>query len=300
MPLWRRLYERFIGSAPSRRVLRVIRYRTGLGHQVEDLARRVGHLEATRPATATPSSQVPTPSEGVSPHPRPNVAHDFSELDTAVWQRVRPYTMTSPERVYALLRAVEYVARSSIPGAFVECGVWKGGSMMAAAMTLLQLGSDERELYLFDTFEGMAAPGPLDVRYDGVRAVPGAYAKLEDAPLEEVRRAVLDTGYPSGRVHFVKGLVEETIPRQAPAGIALLRLDTDWYESTLHELKHLYPRLASGGVLIVDDYGWWRGARQAVDEYIHDNDLKLLLNRIDEGDELVGIRDSGCRLAVKP
>lgn len=110
------------------------------------------------------------------------------------------------------------------------------------------------------------------------------------APLAEVRCAVLDTGYPSDRVHFVKGLVVQTIPHEAPAGIALLRLDTDFYESTLHELEHLYPRLTSGGVLIIDDYGHWRGARQAVDEYIDRNDVTLLLNRI----------DYGARIAVKP
>ena len=76
-------------------------------------------------------------------------------------------------------------------------------------------------------------------------------------------------------------MVEDTIPNQAPKEIALLRLDTDWYESTLHELEHLYPRLVSGGVLIIDDYGHWRGAREAVDEYIDKHKLKLFLTRID-------------------
>jgi len=99
--------------------------------------------------------------------------------------------------------------------------------------------------------------------------------------LEEVKRNLLSTGYPAERIFFVKGKVEETIPMSAPAQIALLRLDTDWYESTYHELVHLYPRLSSGGVLIIDDYGHWKGARRAVDAYISEQKLRLLLNRID-------------------
>ena len=108
--------------------------------------------------------------------------------------------------------------------------------------------------------------------------------------LDEVTRNVLGTGYPADRVRFVEGLVEDTIPEQAPEEIAVLRLDTDWYESTRHQLVHLYPRLSSGGVLILDDYGCWLGARQAVDEYIEEHGLHLLLTRI----------DSSGRLVVKP
>ena len=84
------------------------------------------------------------------------------------------------------------------------------------------------------------------------------------------------------RVEFVQGRVENTLPAAAPPEIALLRLDTDWYESTRHELEHLYPRLVDGGVLIVDDYGYWQGARQAVDEYFGETGEAILLNRIDD------------------
>ena len=87
------------------------------------------------------------------------------------------------------------------------------------------------------------------------------------------------TGYPPEWVAYVEGLVEETITRSAPTRIALLRLDTDWYESTHHELVHLYPQLERGGVLIVDDYGHFAGARKAVDEYFADD--PILLSRID-------------------
>ncbi len=99
--------------------------------------------------------------------------------------------------------------------------------------------------------------------------------------LEEVKHNLLSTGYPAERISFIKGKVEETIPLNAPPQIALLRLDTDWYESTYHELVHLFPRLSSGGILIIDDYGHWKGARKAVDKYFSENKLDLLLHRID-------------------
>ena len=101
------------------------------------------------------------------------------------------------------------------------------------------------------------------------------------ATLDEVERAMYETGYDRGKISFVKGKVEETIPDNAPQSISLLRLDTDWYESTRHELIHLYPRLSHGGVVIIDDYGHWLGARKAVDEYIEQNNICLLLNQLD-------------------
>jgi hypothetical protein len=92
------------------------------------------------------------------------------------------------------------------------------------------------------------------------------------------------------RVHFIEAPVEESLPAHAPEQIALLRLDTDWYASTRHELEHLYPRLVPGGVLIIDDYGHWEGARRAADEYFGKIGEHLLLNRL----------DYAARIAVKP
>ncbi len=102
-----------------------------------------------------------------------------------------------------------------------------------------------------------------------------------EAPLADVQRNLSSTGYPPERLHLIAGRVENTIPDQAPEQIALLRLDTDWYESTAHELAHLYPRVVRGGIVIIDDYGYWRGARQAVDEFIQRCPDALFLMRID-------------------
>lgn len=190
--------------------------------------------------------------------------------DRQLWESVRAVTMTSEERVLALRQSVRRVVVRNIPGAVVECGVWRGGSMLAAALTL---GDTTRDLYLFDTFTGMPEPTEHD-RREGESAAallaqssPDSWVRAE-ASLAEVRRTMSRSGYPESRIHYVEGRVEATIPDHAPESIALLRLDTDWYESTRHELQHLWPRLSPGGVLIIDDYGHWDGARRAVDEWL--------------------------------
>ena len=197
--------------------------------------------------------------------------------------------MTSPERIRALCSAVRYIEQAGIEGAVVECGVWRGGSMMAVARTLTHLGSHHRDLYLFDTFEGMTEPGPHDIALTGetAKCLLEQSDRTEDdmvwcyAPIERVAKALRLTGYPNGLLHLVPGRVEETLTTAAPERIALLRLDTDWYESTRQEMNVLFPRLGRGGVLIVDDYGHWQGARRAIDEYVKAHQLKLLLHPID-------------------
>jgi O-methyltransferase len=215
-----------------------------------------------------------------------------ADLDQSIGRTIRavqPFTMTSSARVAALCEAVRYVSANGIEGAIVECGVWKGGSMMAVARTLLDVDDGSRRLFLFDTFEGMTPPTEKDVAMNGKSAAELLErSEREDAasvwcvaPLEGVRQLLQGTGYDMRNVTFVQGRVEDTLPGAAPEKIALLRLDTDWYESTRHELEHLFPRLVPGGVLIIDDYGHWSGARQAVDEYLKQRKIPLLLNRID-------------------
>jgi len=217
---------------------------------------------------------------------------DYDPSTVELYQKIKPYTLTSHERMSALRQAVIYLVKAKVPGAFIECGVWRGGSMMAVALTLVELGSTDRDLYLFDTFETMPPPGEHDVDvwgthaneyYEDALAAPG-FAYL---PQEQIRSLLEQTGYPADRLHFVKGMVEETIPEHAPEQIALCRLDTDWYESTAHEMEHLYPRITPGGILIVDDYGHFLGSKRAVDEYIDKHGLALLLNRIDFTGRLV-------------
>jgi len=218
------------------------------------------------------------------------IPSDFEELHGDIFRKVANYTMTSPERIFCLIEAIKYIEKNKIEGEIVECGVWKGGSMMAVAETLKTYNSFSRELYLYDTFEGMSEPTEVDKTHFGKDAA-SLLKKNENketnpvwaySRLEAVQGGMNTTGYTENKIKYIKGKVEDTIPTTTPSKIAVLRLDTDWYESTRHELIHLFPLLTVGGVLILDDYGYWQGARKAADEYFKENNIQILLNRIDE------------------
>jgi hypothetical protein len=219
--------------------------------------------------------------------PRYDLVTTIPPDQRAILEEVRPHTMTSTERQVALLDAVDHVHRRGIDGALVECGVWRGGSVLSMIRRLQQLDASPRHIYLYDTFEGMTRPTEDDTSdfhgqaLDAWEDSPGrAWDTMFGSDMyseDSVRDLLASTGYPSSHLHFVVGDVEQTIPGTVPDTVALLRLDTDWYESTRHELDHLYPRLSIGGVLIVDDYGHWKGSRKAVDEFFSDRPRPLLL-----------------------
>lgn len=214
---------------------------------------------------------------------------DFTEFENSVIDQVRNYTMTSPERIVSLIHAVEYIATNNIEGDIVECGVWKGGSIGTCMLTLNKLKKTNIKIWLYDTFEGMNEPTDFDLDINGHLA--SDRMEVEDvetsrlwakAELDNVKENVSRYNYPSENVDFIKGMVEETLlSNKLPEKISLLRLDTDWYESTKMELEVLYPKLVSGGVLIIDDYGHWDGCKRAVDEYFKSLDFKPFLSRID-------------------
>ena len=220
-----------------------------------------------------------------SPYPT-----DINPAYAEIINSVQEYTMTSVERLNGLLSAVDYITDNKIEGDYVECGVWRGGSTMAAALRLIERKQSHRKLYLYDTFEGMPAP----TRYDFSKRSGEAQKKFEQvkisemssdwcyADIQDVKRNMALTRYPIDKVTFVRGKVEDTVPQQIPSKIAILRLDTDWYASTKHEMEHLFPILEKGGVLIIDDYGHWEGCRKAIDEYFTNNKIPYpLLARLD-------------------
>jgi hypothetical protein len=217
-----------------------------------------------------------------------SIPPDMEKQFQVIYYECKDFTMTSIERMYALYKATQYIVTHNIPGDIVECGVWKGGSSMLCALTMKTMGEMQKNIYMYDTYSGMSAPTEKDISFMGVAAKNkwreselDNYNKWAFAPLEEVKGNMSSTGYPPENIHFIKGKVEDTIPAIVPENISLLRLDTDWYESTYHELNHLFPRLSSGGVIIIDDYGHWKGAQEAVDKYFQENNVKILLNRID-------------------
>jgi O-methyltransferase len=203
--------------------------------------------------------------------------------------KARVFTMASSERLYAVFQAARHVVKNGIEGDIVECGVWRGGASMVAAMSLLAAGESSRRIWLYDTFAGMTKPTDKDVhRWAGKNAF-GTWRRWQKsdhndwcfAGLDDVRRNLYSTGYPRDHIEFVAGDVANTLLTGGPQKISLLRLDTDWYDSTRKELEILYPRLSVGGVLLIDDYGVWDGARQAVDEYFEQHNVRMLLQRTD-------------------
>lgn len=213
---------------------------------------------------------------------------DFEKEFIEIHNKVKDFTMTVLSTQHGLYRAVKYIAENNIEGDIVECGVWRGGSSMTIALTLKNLNKTDKKMYMFDTYTGMSEPTDKDVSAEGQSADKKWEAsKKQDfntwayASLEEVKHNMETTGYPQEKIIFIKGKVEDTIPKTIPEKISLLRLDTDWYESTKHELEHMFPRLVKGGVLIIDDYGNWQGAKTAVDEYFKKHGIKMLLNRLD-------------------
>ena len=201
---------------------------------------------------------------------------EASAQDAELINSLKGFTMTSSERLWSLINAVRHVVDNQIPGDLVECGVWRGGSVMAMARELSSLGVSDRRIWLYDTFAGMTDPTSFDVEAGSGVTASNMLSSTEVADgnnvwcvagLQDVSANVRSTGYPFENFTFVEGDVSETLKSDVPDSISLLRLDTDWYESTRTELEVLYPRLSVGGVCIFDDYGHWQGARKAVDEY---------------------------------
>jgi len=213
---------------------------------------------------------------------------------------VRPYTLTTRYTIAVLLDSVNYIIKNKIEGDIVECGVWRGGSIMAITKMLIDLKNNSKEIYLFDTFEGMTKPNEevdIDTRGNSMLEQFEKMKITEDSSswmrssLLEVKKAVYSTGYDKEKFHFIKGKVEDTLPKNAPEKISLLRLDTDWYKSTKHEMINLFPRLSKGGIIIIDDYGSHLGSKKAVDEYLSENNILLFLSRISSFGARLGIKN---------
>jgi SAM-dependent MidA family methyltransferase len=199
------------------------------------------------------------------------------DMDKEFWElynQCKDTTMVTREGAYAAFCAARHIALNKIPGDLVECGVWRGGICKLMALTLRKYGDLSRKIWLYDTFAGMTRPSEHDKRLADDTSAMGKWEKSQQddhnnwvyASITDVKNNLLDC-YPFKQFQFVQGRVEETLNHTIPKNIALLRLDTDFYESTKFELEILYPALSRGGVLLIDDYGHWAGSKKAVDEY---------------------------------
>lgn len=222
----------------------------------------------------------------IEDHPIPDI--DATEGFEDLFRRTRQYTMTSKEIMFSTYQAARYVGARGIPGDIVECGVWRGGSALLASLAVREQNKSgqarPRKTWLYDTFEGMTAPDERDIDLTGTAAAQymgqysddGRWCYADEA---DVRNIFASEGFTASDIEVVKGDVCQTLKTHVPQQISLLRLDTDWYESTMAELEILYPRLSTGGVLIIDDYGHWQGAREAVDAFFA-KEPAVLLNRV--------------------
>ena len=205
-------------------------------------------------------------------HVRNSVAtDDFARL----YRAVRPYTMSGDARLRGLYESIRETARNKIPGAIVECGTARGGS--AALLGLAAKGCDERRpLFVFDTFEGIPPPTAADPDYEIAAEFTGSFR----GELDEVTK-LFDRLQIRGGAKFIKGRFEDTIPHTETGPIAVLHVDGDWYESVKVCLDHLYDRVTAGGIIQIDDYGHWEGARKAVDEFFLARHLRVPLRYLD-------------------
>lgn len=187
----------------------------------------------------------------------------------------RRYSALSVERLRNNIEIVQYVNANGIEGDIVEAGIYKGGSMLAMmraheGTAAGDSSTPKRRFHLYDTFTGMTAPTEADCDFTGKHAtqlIKEHENVLCICDLETVQKTIrAHTKIPEAHIEYHVGDILQL--KEFPEKIAVLRLDTDWYESTAFELAHFYDRVSSGGAVIIDDYGHWKGSRKAVDEFL--------------------------------
>ena len=209
-------------------------------------------------------------------------------------------TLTSLESLKLLAICCKYVKKAGVVGDFVETGIWRGGSSIVAKYVI----GNSKAFFLYDTFDGMTEPSEFDYRISEGSAEKTKqkwnYLQTDSgnkwvaASLKEVENNFKRFNLLDSTVKLIKGDVRLTLEssENLPKVISILRIDTDFYDSTLVSLRKLWPLLSSGGVLILDDYAHWDGARRAVDEFFIESGLLTLLT--------IPIAGGGGRVVLKP
>jgi len=243
----------------------------------------------------------------------PFIGYDFAKEGFDAVQLTEEYSMLAPINLFTLYEQAVYCEQKNIPGCFVECGVWKGGAVGIMAKANLDFGNSRREIHLFDAFDDICPP---DANIDGEKAikdakeimglkneeamkgqlnsVKGAYDKMGGHGTIDICKKLLVNiiKYPSTKIHYHKGWFQETIPvdKNKIDSIAILRLDGDWYDSIKICLENLYDKVERGGLIVIDDYGYYEGCTKAVDEFLEQRNIKTFLS----------YSRPGCRYFVKP
>jgi len=202
--------------------------------------------------------------------------------DKEILEKCSNFTITSVERQINVIRSIEHIINNNIDGDIIEIGVFKGGIIMIMLYKLMQLGYTNKKVHLYDTFSGMTESSEKDINPQGILADwnnPGikCYASYED-----VYRNVTSTGYPLENIIFHIGDIRNVKYTDIPSSISLLRLDNDWYELYKFELPIFEPLVIKNGVVIIDDYGFWSGCKEAIDDYINNVNYTPNIIKIDD------------------
>lgn len=202
-------------------------------------------------------------------------------LRAQMTKRLLPYTMGGCKALENAFDVVALTEERNIHGAIVECGVAGGGTAAMMTLTSIELGHISRMKWFFDSYEGLPEPTAEDYENgktgNFVRPLPKGSCL---GTVEQVSNLLFNTlGFEPGEIRLVKGWFQDTVPslREEVGGIAVLRLDGDWYESTKIPLENFYPQVVPGGFVIVDDYATCFGSRKAVDDFRASNDIKTPL-----------------------
>jgi O-methyltransferase len=291
--LWFIRFAALIGSIFMAPASTYVRCMQALARTIGNAGEQVGRFLLTR----RPDIEIWHMAENAVGEPVPVMQDesairltDMTTREHQIYSEIATDVCGSQQAVVSLIRGVDYIVANGIAGALVECGVFRGANIVAIIRRLQDHGISDRDIYLYDTFEGMPRPDAVDTYIDGEPAIR-VWEARKDAKgfgsdwvrceIEDVQARIYALGYPKDKLHFVRGMVEETIPGTMPNEISLLRLDTDFYSSTRHELDHMYERLVPKGLLIIDDYGAFAGARRATDEFFDELGQQPFFGRVD-------------------
>ena len=226
-----------------------------------------------------------------------NLIVEATKEDIQEFEKVDEISLTSYPNRWSLIQSLKYIEENNISGEIVETGVYKGANLILIN-NFLTKSNMHKKIFAFDTYEGQPDPSEKDFDIKGTKMIEKfeVLKKKNVTPvfcsLENVKKNILNYSENDlEKIIFVKGKVEETLrsEKNLPNKISLLRLDTDFYDSIKISLEILYPRLCKGGVLIIDDYGHFKGAQTAVDDFFN-NKKNIWMHRV----------DYTCRLIIKP
>lgn len=242
----------------------------------------------------------------------PFINYDYGAEAFEALKINQPYSMMPAVNLITLYEQAVYCEKFKIEGDFVECGVWKGGAVGMMAMANLKHASMRRTLHLFDAFDDICEPDPevdgekamRDLKTLGKRDRDSLTGKIEPVTgfydshgghgTIEICADLLTKviGYPADNICFHKGWFQDTVEIKSNdiKQIAILRLDGDWYDSIMIPLLFLYDKVAPGGIVVIDDYGYYEGCTKAVDDFLKSKNITTFLS----------YSNYGCRYFVKP